>query len=76
MAKTPNGPKNDTAFTCLFKVEKETKGTYKYQQIKADGSTYSIDGGAQIGSLYIRKSAFGEGSAPTRISIVVTRAEL
>jgi hypothetical protein len=74
MAKAPNNtPKANGSFTAQFKIEKETKGTYKFAQVKADGTPYTIEAGAQIGSLYIRKSAFGDGAAPQTLTITVAR---
>jgi hypothetical protein len=74
MAKTPNnGPKTNSSFVCHFRQEKETKGTFKFAQVKPDGSAHTIEGGAEIGSLYIRKSAFAEGAAPQKITITVTK---
>jgi hypothetical protein len=77
MAKANNHttPKTNSSFTCHFKVEKETKGTFKYQQVKPDGSPHTIDGGAQIGSLYIRKSAFGDAGGPAKITITVEKED-
>jgi hypothetical protein len=73
--KNNNAPKTNSGFTAQFKVEKETKGTFKYQQVKPDGSPHTIEAGAQIGSLYIRKSAFAEGAAPQKITITVAKED-
>jgi hypothetical protein len=75
MAKANNTttPKTNSGFTVPFTVEKETKGAIRYQQVKEDGSPHTIEGGAQIGSLYIRKSAFAEGAAPQKITITVAK---
>jgi hypothetical protein len=76
MAKAAtNGPKTNSGFSAHFRVEKETKGTFKYTQVKEDGSAHTIEGGAQIGSLYIRKSAFAEGAAPQKITITVAKED-
>jgi len=41
-----------------FRKEKETKGTYRYQEL--EGSS----GDAVVGSLYVRKGAFGDSPPP------------
>jgi hypothetical protein len=69
-----NGPKENDRFTCYFTLwaEKETKGTFRYQQTDKAGKPYPVENGAEFGSLYIRKSAFG-GNAPQKITVVVSK---
>lgn len=59
----------------LFTLEKETKGSFRFQEIdQTTGLPLMKSGGDyKIGSLYIRKSALtlGEGSAPRRIIVTV-----
>lgn len=47
-----------------FRKEKETKGTYRYQEL--EGSS----GDAVVGSLYVRKGAFGD-SPPERLQVTI-----
>lgn len=46
-----------------FRKEKETKGTYRYQEL--EGSS----GETVVGSLYIRKGAFGD--PPERLQVII-----
>jgi hypothetical protein len=52
--------------TVTLEKSKETKGTYRFD---------SSDPNAAITSLYVRKSAFADGSVPSRITLSVTDAE-
>jgi hypothetical protein len=58
------------ARTIHFRVEKETKGAVRYQEVNEDGSDVF---NAAIGTLYIRKSAL-----PGKVldTLTVTVAEL
>jgi hypothetical protein len=74
MAKTTTTTKttkSNGSFTCVMKKDRDTKGTYVYHQITEDGADFSVEAGAQIPSVYIRKSAFGDGAAPDRITVTV-----
>jgi hypothetical protein len=71
MATTKNNS-NGNGFTAHFKVEKETKGAVRYMQVTKDGKDYPQAAGAELGSVYIRKTAF-KGETPERITMVVTR---
>lgn len=51
--------------------EKATKGTNRYQEVTADGTPISIEEGAKVGSLYIRKSAL-DGDTPQRLHVEIT----
>jgi len=44
-----------------MKLEKETKGAVRYQELAYDGSVKTIADGAILGTLYIRKAAFPGG---------------
>jgi len=47
-------------------IGKETKGTYRYETAEPD---------AVVSTLYVRKSAVGEGKPPQAIRLVVEAAE-
>ncbi len=47
-----------------FRKEKETKGTYRYQD--QEGRS----GDTVVGSLYVRKGAFGD-SPPDRLQVII-----
>lgn len=63
-----------SAFTARFVLERETTGALRYMQVTEDGAPFSIGEGAQMGTSYIRKSAFGK-NVPKAISIEVTVTE-
>jgi hypothetical protein len=52
-----------------FVVERETKGAILYKQVK-DGKDFTIADGAEIGSFYMRKSAYPNGH-PQAITVTV-----
>jgi hypothetical protein len=59
-----------------FKLEKETKGALRYQEIDENGEAIEAPG-AKIGVLYIRKSAFPRGSAwPEELRVSVETVEV
>jgi hypothetical protein len=74
MATTKTKAANNGSFTCHFKLEKETKGAIRYMQVDEQGNPHGVDAGAQLGSVYIRKSAFKDGAAPAKITMVITEA--
>jgi hypothetical protein len=45
-----------------FKLEKETEGALRYQEVDDKGEVME-QAGAKIGTLYMRKSAFERGAA-------------
>jgi hypothetical protein len=56
-----------------FKLEKETKGALRYQEVDEKGEV--IEAWAKIGTLYVRKSAFERGSAfPQLLRVTVETA--
>jgi len=58
-----------------FKLEKETKGALRYQEVDEKGEGIEAPG-AKIGILYIRKSAFERGTAwPQELRVTVEAAE-
>lgn len=55
----------------LFSLEKETKGSFRFQEIdQVTGLPLKEAGAYKIGSLYLRKSAL-DGAAPRRIIVTV-----
>lgn len=54
-----------------FILEKETKNTYRFQQVRDAASTtpFGVSEGAEVGTLYVQKSAFGE--RPARIEVTI-----
>jgi len=59
--------------TLLFKLERETKGALRYQEIERDGRPVSIDSPADvrmIGTLYVRKVAYPE-ETPKSLTVTV-----
>ena len=73
MAKaTTKAPAGNGSFTCYFKLEKETKGAVRYMQVDEQGNQYGAEAGAELGSVYIRKTAFKDGTSPAKITMVIT----
>jgi hypothetical protein len=62
---------NNNNITCHFKLEKETKGAIRYMQVDGEGKQYGAEAGAELGSVYIRKSAFKDGSVPQSITMII-----
>lgn len=62
--------KQDNGFTVSMLLEKETKGALRYQECDAEGAAVEF-ANAKIGTLYIRKSAYGAGTMPKAISVTV-----
>jgi hypothetical protein len=57
-----------------FKLEKETKGALRYQEVDEKGEV--IEQAWAIGTLYVRKSAFERGSAfPQLLRVTVETAD-
>jgi hypothetical protein len=58
-----------------FKLEKETKGALRYQEVDDAGKAVE-QAGAKIGTLYIRKSAFERGSAwPQELRVTIETSD-
>lgn len=64
---------NGTATVVTFMLEKETKGALRYQETDATGLPLKIEGGAKIGTLYVRKSALN-GEMPAKLKVTVEAA--
>jgi hypothetical protein len=57
-----------------FKLEKETKGALRYQEVDEKGEIIE-QAWSKIGTLYVRKSAFERGAAfPHRLHVTVETA--
>jgi hypothetical protein len=57
--------------TLKFKVEKETKGAVRYQEVGDDGQPAFAP---QIGTLYVRKSAMTGGKIPQDLVVTIAAA--
>jgi hypothetical protein len=60
--------------TAKFMFERETKGAIRYQEIDAAGEPLKQDQ-AQIGTLYVRKTALN-GEKPAFIEITLKATEI
>jgi hypothetical protein len=69
--KTTAAPKANGNFIAHFVADRDTKGTFVFRQVNEAGEAFTIEQGAQIGSLYIRKSAYGGKEGPARITVTV-----
>lgn len=56
-----------------FSFEKETKGAVRYQETDSSGIPVKIEGGAKIGTLYVRKSALN-GEMPMKLKVTIAAA--
>jgi hypothetical protein len=54
--------------TLKFAFEKETKGAVRYQEVSDDGEPAFA---AQVGTLYIRKSALPGGKIPKALTVTI-----
>jgi hypothetical protein len=62
-------------FEVRFKLEKETKGALRYQEVDDKGELIE-QAWAKIGTLYLRKSAFARGTAyPQLLRVTVESAD-
>jgi hypothetical protein len=59
-------------FTCHFKLARTTKRTVLYEQVTEKGKPYSVNDGAEIGSIYLRtETCFGEDPIAKHITVTV-----
>lgn len=61
-----------TTHKLLFKLEKETKGALRYQEVELDGRPVAVDSPADerlIGTLYLRKAKLS--GAPAALTVTV-----
>ncbi len=56
---------------CNMRLERETKGAVRYQEMDDRGKVKEINSGAILGKMYIRKTAFSE-DYPTSIEVIIT----
>jgi hypothetical protein len=75
--RTPLGNEKDWHMPVIevrFKLEKETKGALRYQEVDEKGEVIE-QAWAKIGTLYLRKSAFERGAAfPQLLRVTVETA--
>ena len=66
--------KKNIGVTVHFALERKTAGALRYKEIVGpdDETPVTVNEGAKIGTLYIRKSTFGE-KHPRRLSVRVRR---
>jgi hypothetical protein len=57
--------------TCHFKLEKETNGALRYMQVTEEGKPYGAEAGAELGSVYVRRTAFKDGSVPQKLTMII-----
>ncbi len=58
----------------MFTLEKETKGALRYQESDSvTGLPMKIEGGAKIGTLYVRKTALN-GEMPEKLKVTIEAA--
>lgn len=58
--------------TVLFKLERETKGALRYQEVELDGKPVPVDSPADerlVGTLYVRKAKIQ--GAPQAVTVTV-----
>jgi hypothetical protein len=65
------GSKKNGAFDVHFAIERETKGAIRYTEVASatDATPVAIEGGAKVGTFYLRKSSFRRGRYPKRLSV-------
>lgn len=71
MSEKKPAAKANGSFKAHFVLERETKGAVRYMQVNSNRTPLTIDAGAQIGTLYVRKSAF-DTELPADITVTVS----
>lgn len=61
----------ESTIILTFKLEKETPGTYRYQEVTAKGETLTAATGAWIGPLYLRKDKWKTKPQTLKVEITV-----
>lgn len=56
--------------TIKFRMERETKGAVRYEEINAKDEAVEM-ADAKIGTLYVRKSAMGSEGIPTTLKVTI-----
>jgi len=64
---------NGASTVVTFALEKETKGAIRYQEVDAQNVPVKAEGGAKIGTLYVRKSALN-GEIPQKLKVTLEAA--
>ena len=52
-----------------LKLRNETKGALRYEEVRKDGTIFTVQEGAPLGSMYMRKSAYPEGNYPENLTV-------
>lgn len=59
-----------TTITAKFKLDRETKGAVRYQEVDDQGNPETVY--HSVGTLYVRKTAFPRGTAvPNEITLTL-----
>lgn len=62
-----------TKHTLNFVMAKQTPGTFVFQEVDADGNAKKASDGAVVGSLYTRKTAWGD-NVPQKLTVTISPA--
>ena len=54
-----------------FVLERETKGALRYQQVDNNGKPVTTNNGAEVGTLYVRKTAFNGSGFPKNLKVTL-----
>ena len=57
-----------------FKLERETKGAVRYEEVDKSGNKKAIADGATVGTLYLRKSSVGD-AIPKSLTVTINETE-
>jgi len=55
---------------CKFKLERETKGALRYQEVDDNGVPLE-QVWAKVGTLYVRRTAFERGAIPKQLTVTI-----
>lgn len=66
-----HGDEKVTTIKAHFALERETKGAVRFQETDANGAPITIENGASIGTLYVRKTALNR-AVPRKLYVEVT----
>lgn len=62
-------------FKLQFKLDKETKGAVRYQEIEAATDNALRGDDAVVGTLYIRKQAFAGEEYPQQLTVTIASGD-
>lgn len=65
-----SAPVGQSSVEVTMHLEKETPGALRYMEVDGEGEQVTMQDGAKIGTLYMRKVAFGK-AVPTSIIVTV-----